>query len=227
MNIAEFNQLYPEYAIDFTVPIGRQERIFDMQVLSSIPNELQPIGMFRQGRRGRPNYNQTKTHSQCNMCYRILRNDFFYRSTNGTRNSPWCKECQSKRSATLYEKNAEKITLKRYRTFAYFADHCAYCGFNDHPAAIDMHHLKDKSDGIAILITRVIYASAGQLREWAKKLIEESGKCIPLCANCHRMYHAGIIDVSHLQPQRYNLDDFLRYYNEHVSDNPQLAEFMY
>lgn len=227
VNIYEFNQLYPAYAVDFTVPLKHQSRIFDDEALSSLPEELDPIGEYRPGRKGKINQNRAKTHAQCSVCHRILRNDFFYRNSKRPDYLSYCKECHLKRAAQRYVQNATHITSKRYLIFAYFASQCAYCGFNAHPSAIDMHHTKEKAHQIARLITAVNAASSGKLRDSSEKLVQEMSKCIPLCANCHRMHHAGAIDVSRIQPQKYNLEDFLRYYNEHISDTPQLAGFLY
>jgi len=58
---------------------------------------------------------------------------------------------------------------------------CTHCGFA-HPAVIDFHHVvRDKtSKKVNHLVTD------GSL----KRAIEEATtKCIPLCANCHRILH--------------------------------------
>ena len=54
-----------------------------------------------------------------------------------------------------------------------------FCGFS-HPAVIDFHHPEAKGE------TKVNeYTRSGQ---W-KRAYEEAEKCIPLCANCHRIHH--------------------------------------
>jgi hypothetical protein len=65
--------------------------------------------------------------------------------------------------------NAYKATLS-----------CTYCGAQ-HPAIIDFHHVirgKDKR-GVNELAKNSQFSAA----------MEEIKKCIPLCANCHRILH--------------------------------------
>lgn len=57
---------------------------------------------------------------------------------------------------------------------------CTRCGEN-HPAALDFHHvIRDHS-----------YKSVNTLAKNGqyKKAVEETKKCIVLCANCHRKHH--------------------------------------
>jgi hypothetical protein len=56
---------------------------------------------------------------------------------------------------------------------------CSHCGFS-HPAAIDFHHV-DRTD------RRPVNALAAN--NAYKQVYEEIKKCIPLCANCHRIHH--------------------------------------
>jgi predicted HNH restriction endonuclease len=57
---------------------------------------------------------------------------------------------------------------------------CSKCGFK-HPAAIDFHHVdpSTKSGSIAHMISD----------NRIPKAMAEIAKCIPLCANCHRILH--------------------------------------
>jgi protein-arginine kinase activator protein McsA len=58
---------------------------------------------------------------------------------------------------------------------------CTQCGFN-HPAALDFHHVNpsEKENIVSNLVSQGSFAAA----------MEESQKCIVLCANCHRVHHA-------------------------------------
>jgi predicted HNH restriction endonuclease len=57
---------------------------------------------------------------------------------------------------------------------------CSKCGAK-HPAIIDFHHvIRDETYRSVFRL-----ASAGRLAA----AIEETKKCIPLCANCHRILH--------------------------------------
>lgn len=57
---------------------------------------------------------------------------------------------------------------------------CTDCGmsFEDHPECCDFHHLEDKVTDIARIKTM-------------NALLKELEKCIPLCANCHRIRECG------------------------------------
>lgn len=65
--------------------------------------------------------------------------------------------------------------------------HCLICKENE-SCCLDFHHLnpEQKITEIARLM------KGGSLR----KLKEELLKCIPLCANCHRKLHAGLININ-------------------------------
>lgn len=87
-----------------------------------------------------------------------------------------------------YEANKEKIQkkaseykrIKRKEWSDFKATFkCANCGFS-HPAAMDFHHV-DKTN----------YKSIYELSKNSsyKEAMEEIKKCIPLCANCHRIHH--------------------------------------
>ena len=51
---------------------------------------------------------------------------------------------------------------------------CEQCGYCQHPAALQFHHLADKSFNVS--------AYAGRAED---QLLAEIAKCIVLCANCH------------------------------------------
>jgi predicted HNH restriction endonuclease len=57
---------------------------------------------------------------------------------------------------------------------------CKECGIS-HPALLDFHHvIRFEKKSIPQLINR---------RQYAMAIREAEEKCIPLCANCHRMLH--------------------------------------
>ena len=58
---------------------------------------------------------------------------------------------------------------------------CSHCGFA-HPAVIDFHHvIRDKTSR---KVNRLL--ANGSFRQ---AMEEATTKCIPLCANCHRILH--------------------------------------
>jgi hypothetical protein len=79
------------------------------------------------------------------------------------------KKVQSAKRSKVKEWKAFKATLK-----------CSKCDEN-HPAALDFHHVV--SDPTNIPISTLIKNHAHL------KLKEELKKCVVLCANCHRKHH--------------------------------------
>ena len=57
---------------------------------------------------------------------------------------------------------------------------CTQCG-EDHPAALDFHHIKRSKDNIKVHVL----VKDGRF----KRAYEEIKKCMVLCANCHRKLH--------------------------------------
>lgn len=87
-----------------------------------------------------------------------------------------------------YEKNRVEIrkkaaALKRKKRKEWYqfkgTFKCTNCGFS-HSAAIDFHH-----------VDRTNYKSVNELAQNGnyRMAMEEIKKCIPLCANCHRIHH--------------------------------------
>jgi predicted DsbA family dithiol-disulfide isomerase len=61
------------------------------------------------------------------------------------------------------------------------AQKCSHCGFQ-HPAVIDFHHvIKEGKKSVNKLATQ-----HGNVRAAIREAEE---KCIPLCSNCHRIFH--------------------------------------
>jgi len=56
---------------------------------------------------------------------------------------------------------------------------CGKCGFNGHPVALEMHHIKPDQKSFRV----------GSLAVCLERLREEMKKCKVLCANCHRILH--------------------------------------
>jgi hypothetical protein len=195
MKISEFVQRYPLYELDFTAPVRDQKRVYDGATLDQFPLELEPDFPYRTGGRGRPNLNQTLTHSQCATCHRVLRNDYFYTLPSMMKRNmvfSHCRECNQQLNATRYDTRAELIRARRNVIWQFLAPACAICGFDKHMSAMDMHHIEQKEGQLAELITHVTFTmDFGRI----ETLLREAAKCIPLCSNCHRMLHAEVIHI--------------------------------
>ena len=64
---------------------------------------------------------------------------------------------------------------------------CCVCGYNRCLEALDFHHIdpNEKEFGIA---------ASGIIVSW-ERVKKEIEKCVLLCANCHREFHAGLIQL--------------------------------
>lgn len=83
---------------------------------------------------------------------------------------------------------SREITHDRKASFG-----CLRCGEKD-PYALDFHHIAEK------------VANIGNGSKVPRKVIEsELGKCIVLCANCHRKLHAGSWSIEEVLAQMLDL----------------------
>lgn len=90
--------------------------------------------------------------------------------------------------------NYKRIKDYRQRTkqrlVEIFGGKCQLCGYNKSIAALDFHHLDPSKKDFAIGNTPI--------HNW-EKVLEESKKCILVCANCHREIHAGLLDIKNIE----------------------------
>lgn len=89
-----------------------------------------------------------------------------------------CKSC-----ANNYRN--KQFVLTKHKMLEYKGGKCICCGFNKHYSALDFHHLDP-----SIKEFNLTRNSIG----W-NKLQPELDKCVLLCSNCHRMIHAGVIQL--------------------------------
>lgn len=66
------------------------------------------------------------------------------------------------------------------------------CGYNKCVDALELHHIDPSKKEFSFGNVRVSPYNLG-------KLLPELKKCLLLCANCHREYHAGLLDLSGIQ----------------------------
>lgn len=105
------------------------------------------------------------------------------------------KEIIKKHRDAWYKKNKQKQINKqserRRELILFLWDYkkqleCTDCkySFKDNPECCDFHHLdSSKKEGLV----------SQMLRSSKEKMLNEIKKCIPLCANCHRIRHKNDI----------------------------------
>ena len=88
--------------------------------------------------------------------------------------------------------NGETITRGKYieliKTKLYNGK-CIRCGYNKCISALDFHHIDSTQKETIISSDSITLEEA----------IKESKKCILICANCHREYHANLWDLNELK----------------------------
>jgi hypothetical protein len=101
------------------------------------------------------------------------------------------------RTKKYYQVNREKI-LKRHKDVRDFVAKyksergCQRCGYNEHYTALDLHHVNGTKE--------VNLSEAHSM----KRVQREIGKCIVLCANCHRIVHHEMKVVNEDKEKWYN-----------------------
>lgn len=74
---------------------------------------------------------------------------------------------------------------------------CRVCG-ETCAVCIDYHHVDPTTKSVEI-------SDFGRRAYDQVKFIDELNKCVPLCACCHRQYHAGLLDVTFGNESKMNL----------------------
>ena len=82
------------------------------------------------------------------------------------------------------QRRREKV---RQMAVEYKGGGCEICGYDRCIEALEFHHLDPAKKEFGI-------SSKGYARSW-EKVKNEIEKCILLCANCHREYHAGLLQL--------------------------------
>ena len=82
------------------------------------------------------------------------------------------------------QRRREKV---RAMAVEYKGGRCQVCGYDKCIEALEFHHLDPTQKDFGI-------SHKGYTRSW-EKVKEEVDKCILLCANCHREFHAGMLQL--------------------------------
>lgn len=121
------------------------------------------------------------------------------------------------RKALKYEQQARQRTKDFIRTVTTILG-CQVCQERDY-SCIDLHHFNpNEKESDVRTMTR---------NKWSiKKVKEELIKCVPLCSNCHRKFHAGKItkELKTIEPsflegaeiisKQINWNDFIRMFEQ-------------
>ena len=91
-----------------------------------------------------------------------------------------CARCNSEAVLRCRRNRKETLALEA-------GGACKLCGYDEHLAALEFHHIDPKTKEFGI-------AEAGVTRS-LEKCREEAKKCILLCSNCHAALEAGAITL--------------------------------
>lgn len=108
-------------------------------------------------------------HTNCDRCSRQL--------GDNPKNNTKCKTCFTQ--------------LRRYRikqrAVEYKGQKCEHCGYSEHLAALQFHHIDPTEKDFAISSIQGSYS-------W-ERMVKELDKCELLCANCHAVEHSKYDDL--------------------------------
>lgn len=140
-----------------------------------------PLTSFHKDNRG-----THKVRSICKSCAQDRQTDFRRRNRDehNARAMLWYRSNPEK-TREINLRNWTKVQAKREAVIAWIFNNypCLNCGEDRRPC-LDFHHIDPtvKERGIAQLRT-------------AGLVIKEVAKCVILCSNCHRLFHAGYIEL--------------------------------
>ena len=117
----------------------------------------------------------------CPRCKKNCPTGDFYNRRKKSNSSTYCKKCTN--SQTL-----ERVQQLKFKMVEYKGGCCEICGYNKYQGALEFHHLDPSKKDFNL--------SKLKVREFGDLVKNELGKCIMVCANCHREIHGGKIVVS-------------------------------
>lgn len=126
---------------------------------------------------------------ECIKCHRILPISEFQK---GYKTNNICKKCKAeyKKWYMSIPENRRKAFDTENRRINKFIKSlkspCIVCGESE-PVCIDFHHIDPATKEFDVTLKRT-RAKA--------KILAEAAKCVCLCSNCHRKFHAGLLDIS-------------------------------
>ena len=96
--------------------------------------------------------------------------------TKSANKRKYCYSCIPDGETASRSRFIELIKIKMYD------GKCLRCGYNTCMQALDFHHIKPEEKDTIVSSANIT----------VEKAIEESKKCILLCSNCHKEFHAGL-----------------------------------
>ncbi|MBU1034786.1 hypothetical protein KKD42_03250 [Patescibacteria group bacterium] len=97
------------------------------------------------------------------------------------------KRTYADRADYLKKAVAKRRKKVRDNAVAHKGGKCQICGYHTCNAALEFHHPNPEIKDFSI-------SADGMTRSW-KRVVKEIEKCILICANCHREFHAGITQL--------------------------------
>lgn len=91
-----------------------------------------------------------------------------------------CKKCHNKEVV-------QRGKLLKRKAIEYKGGKCIHCGYSKYEESLDFHHLDSETKEYAI--------SSNRNKSW-NNIKKELDKCVLLCSNCHKAYHAGHFELS-------------------------------
>ena len=131
---------------------------------------------------------------QCKICQQLKPLDLYRKDKSRTDGlSAYCKPCIKARDAQHYkntyavkyrEKFKERGIIGYELITAAKSKGCYFCSEAE-PVCIEFHHTDPKSKDFDVANSRARSLAVLQ---------KEIDKCIPVCSNCHKKLHAGILN---------------------------------
>lgn len=98
-----------------------------------------------------------------------------------------CIGCSETRAKTMWTSFRNYKNVNHKSTLAQGLKHkCVRCEYDTCKVALDFHHIDESSKLFDVS------NGVGKRDVTAELLLEEIKKCVVLCSNCHREYHAGM-----------------------------------
>ena len=89
---------------------------------------------------------------------------------------------KNKEDNRKWQRDRRKIHTKKLREFRINNEECDYCGWDEHPEILQFHHL-DKNN------KKFSFSCGGMGNYSWNTILNEIGKCVLICPNCHMWLH--------------------------------------